>query len=361
MHTDDFDNNTIKKDNGDENYDDDDLVELCSDCIDRVALALEADTQRLYAEVDAYHETALASEQRTKVLQKSAVFVNKQIMEDAYQDEITMLENEIEGLEDDLLHYKNLHKGQTKITKELNFFEEGLQSERNSLELQSQAFDNRRQVLTKTLSEVQNEVDKLTCVSLPRVLFDLQVDQARGLHYPRINQLRLAFRPKGDVPPQEIQVAWSQATQLLLILGTLLEYPGLDWKLVPLADCAKLIYRKEIFNLDPGNCRSLMAWNALLDQVVKHALSLVAGSKQNTIGTVARAHESTAASGPVLPPPYSSSPTMIENTELSRLDPLDDSGWSQVIHRMASNLLWLSNRASSLSAIQVSSLAHCVV
>jgi hypothetical protein len=402
-------------------------VELCVDCIDRVALTLEAETQRLYAEVDVYGETVQASKQRSKALQRTTIHLthattaeptnsshnqndkaavnNNNPIEEAYQEEIAMLEREIQARSDELLHYKSIHKEQTELTAELGTLEEGLQSQENSLELQSEAFDNRRQILTKSLAEVQHEVDKLTCVSLPRVLFDLQVDQARGLHYPLINQLRLAFRPKGDVPAQEIQVAWSQATQLLLILGTLLEYPGLDWKLVPLADCAKLIYRKEIFNLVPGDCRSLMAWNALLDQVVKHALSLVAGVGVGGCGTAgnnrlnsnkqhsqqydntnrmthnhSRNHNTstrctsnnaninannndptTVLFGKPTLPPYSSSPTMIGNTELARLDPIDHVVWSQVIHRMASNLLWLSNRASSLSATQVSSLAHCVV
>lgn len=353
-------------------------VELCVDCIDRVAAALEADTQRLYSEVEAYRETVRVSKQRSKTFQqttkhatgvgiaatnKTDDFISNNTIEDAYQEEIAMLEREIQARSEELLHYKKIHREQTKITSELGNLEEGLKQEENSLELQSEAFDNRRQVLTKTLAEVQNEVDKLTCVSIPRVLFDLQVDQARGLHYPLINQLRLAFRPKGDVPAQEIQVAWSQATQLLLLLGTLFEYPGLDWKLVPLADCAKLIYRKEIFNLVPGDCRSLMAWNALLDQVVKHALSLSAADQVNSSKTKSTKSASTKNNNDDKPtlPPYASSPTMIGNTELARLDPTDHVSWSQVIHRMASNLLWLSNRASSLSATQVSSLAHCVV
>lgn len=373
------------------------VVELCVDCIDRVASALEVDTQRLYSEVEAYQETVRASKQQSKALQRTTKHITSvdiaanstlqhaalagqtntinNTIEEAYQEEISILEREIQAQGDELLHYKSIYKEQTKITSELGKLEECLQLEENSLELQSEAFDNRRQVLTKTLSEVQNEVDNLTCVSLPRVLFDLQVDQARGLHYPLINQLRLAFRPKGDVPAQEIQVAWSQATQLLLVLGTLLEYTGQDWKLVPLADCAKLIYRKEIFNLVPGDCRSLIAWNALLDQVVKHALSRVSGGSGNTgnnhlrydnrINSKSTTSTSMRINDPIalfkpIPPPYSSSPTMIGNTELARLDPIDHVGWSQVIHRMASNLLWLSNRASSLSATQVSSLAHCV-
>jgi adenosyl cobinamide kinase/adenosyl cobinamide phosphate guanylyltransferase len=366
------------------------MVELCVDCIDRLASAFDTDTQRLYAEVEIYNETVLTSRQRMKALQRtteavsgvsssvSADIINNNPIEEAYKQEIALLEQEVQARCDELFHLNKLYNEQKNITTELDLLEEGLQMEQNSLELQSEAFDNRRQILTKTLSEVQNEVDKLTCVSLPRALFDLQVDHARGLHYPLINQLRLAFRPKGDVPKHEIQVAWSQATQLLLILGTMFEYHGLDWKLVPLVDCAKLIYRKEIFNLAPGDCLSLMAWNALLDQVVKHALSIVGGGGINATSTTSSRvggsspiknqsynnssnNKSNKESSTSPIPPFSSSATMIGGTEIARLEPSDDVGWSLVIHKMVSNLLWLSNRASDLAATQVSSMAHCVI
>lgn len=370
-------------------------VELCVDCIDRVAAALEADTQRLYAEVEVYHETVQASQQRARTLQTAAAVqhqhqhhLNVHGTEEAYHQEILMLQREVQVKEEELSHLKDLYFEQMDIAKHLDLVEEALQLEQNTLELELQAFDNRRQVLTNTLTEIQLEVDKLCLVPLPKALFDLQVDP-RGLRYPLINQLRLAFRPKGDVPAQEIQVAWSQATQLLLILGTLLEYSSLDWKLVPLSDCSKLIYRKEIFNLSPGDCRSLMAWNALLDQVVKHALttamtpSMSGGTTQtNSSSTNLRSYggrsnnhsqhiyqyhsrkpstSQDTESSRTSSPPFASSPTSIADTELARLDRMDHVGWSQVIHRMASNLLWLSDRASELAAVQVSSMAQCVV
>ena len=51
-------------------------------------------------------------------------------------------------------------------------------------------------------------------VRLHAALFHLVVDK-RGLRYPLINELRLAYRPKGDVHWKEINAAWAQATQLL--------------------------------------------------------------------------------------------------------------------------------------------------
>lgn len=310
-------------------------VSLCVDCTDRVAAALEADTQRLYIEAQAYQDAVTNSKQRTKAFQAYDIALT----EDAYREEIHMLQQEVQARDAELAHLNVLYKDQLTVTKQLEQLDAQLQQEQIALELQSKAFDNSIQLKTTALKQVETEVDRLSLVKLPQALFDLQVDQ-RGLRYPLINQLRLAYRPKGDLPLKEIQVAWSQATQLLLILGTLLQYPSSDWKLVPLADCAKLIYRKEIYDLSPGDCRGLMAWNALLDQVVHHA---------------------GYASKPTKPPPFPSSASSIGTTDLTHLDRMDHVGWSQVIHRMASNLLWLSECASDLVATQVATIAQTIV
>jgi hypothetical protein len=342
-------------------------VALCDDCIDIVCATLEKDTERLYAETKAYDDAAQAAQQRAKTYERH---IHVATTEEAYRQEIIMLENELQGRQEELENLKALYKEQDQISKHLDALDDGLQLEQNSLELQSNAFDDRRDLMTNSLAEIQQEIDKLSLIAVPHALFDLQVDP-RGLRYPLINQLRLAFQPKGDVPAEEVRVAWSQATQLLLFLGTLFDYPGTDWKLVPLADCAKLIYRKEIFNLSPGDCRSLMAWNALLDQVVRHAMKICKttngmtandiGDRQDNPSTKGNNNNLQQQQASHSAPPFTSSPTTIGETELARLDPTDQFGWSQVIHRMASNLSWLSDRASELTATQVTSMAHCVV
>ena len=321
-----------------------DDVSLCNDCIDRVAGALETDTQRLYKETNAYNEAVAESKRKEKT---TIEMISKKALDNterAYLDEIEILTQELEAREQELRHLYSLYKEQTEITQQSEVFEQHMLQEKNSLELQSTVFDDTLQIMSKSLAQIQNEVDRLSIVKLPQTLFDLQVD-SRGLRYPLINQLRLAYRPKGDVPVTEIQVAWSQATQLLLTLGTLLRYPSSDWKVVPLTDCAKVIYKKEIFNLKPGDCRGLMAWNALLDSVIKHAMSQPSCTNSNSKRN---------------PPPFTSSPSSIGNTELAHLDQLDHVGWSTVIHRMASNLLWLSDTVSDLVAFQVSTIAHGV-
>ena len=98
-----------------------------------------------------------------------------------------------------------------------------------------------------------------------------------------------------------------------------------------------------------------MAWNALLDQVVKHAAS------SSVIPGSAPTGSAGAAENRFKPPPFVSSSISIGATDLTQLDRNDHVGWSQVIHRMASNLLWLSECASERVAAQVGALTHCIV
>ena len=331
---------------------------LCTDCLDRVVSALESDTNRLFLETQAYNNAVDTSKQRAAAFQNMVSTPNSNLdleqTERTYRAEIDMLMQEVEAREAELAHLSSLYEEQLAITRDLDALDDDLQQQQNALELEARSFDNSVQLKTAEMVKVQTEVDRLFHLKLPQALFDLQVDE-RGLRYPLINQLRLAYQPKGDVPPKEVQVAWSQATQLLLMLGTLVDYPSSDWKLVPLSDCAKLIYRKKIFNLIPGDCASLMAWNALLDQVVKHAASssVIPGTtgSDNTNETEHR----------FKPPPFVSSSISIGATDLTQLDRNDHVGWSQVIHRMASNLLWLSECTSERVAAQVGSLTHCIV
>jgi len=316
-------------------------VSMSVDSIDRVATALEDETQRLYAECQAYEEAVFKAKQRIKTF-NAVSKVGLETTTKAYESEIDLLQQEIQAREAELEHLNSLYMDQLNIASQLEAYEEEYHVERNALELKAISFDAVLDQTSNELSQVQSEVDRLASVQLPQAVFDLQVDQ-RGLRYPLINQLRLAFRPKGDVPTKEIEVAWSQATQLLLVVGTLLNYPSSDWKVVPLADCAKLIYRKEeIYNMLPGDCRSLIAWNALLDQVSKHASTHPKFSVQVTSST----------------PPFLSSATSIGNIDLTSLSQSDHAGWSHAIHRMASNLLWLSKFCSAQVADKVAILAH---
>lgn len=182
------------------------LVSICGDCIDRVASALEEDTQRLYAECRSYQESVNDAKQRAKTFDAvSKVGLNTTTK--AYKSEVSMLTKEVEAREAELEHLNSLLKDQLQITRQLDSLEEEFELENNALEIQTKSFDHFLQLLMKELSQVENEVDRLCKIQFPQSLFDLQVDE-RGLRYPLINQLRLAYHPKGDVSNKEIQVSF---------------------------------------------------------------------------------------------------------------------------------------------------------
>mmetsp|Transcript_21204 Transcript_21204/g.32617 ORF Transcript_21204/g.32617 Transcript_21204/m.32617 type:complete len:436 (+) Transcript_21204:59-1366(+) len=331
-------------------------VSLCQDCIDRVARALESDTDRLKMESLAYERAVVAEEESRRMLRK-AVENNIDDTPDssdddilvraasAFRDEIKILTTACEQHENELHYLQSLQKQQMVLSQQLELKEDGIWEERNALELEAKALDNIISQLGTHCLRAQKDLESLSMVKLHPALFDLVVDK-RGLRYPLINELRLAFRPKGDVKWKEINAAWSQAAQLLLFVGASVDFRSRQWRIVPLTPVAKLMFispdgKRAVYSLgsgqdtnSPDNSRtkrapemsmSLRALNCLLDEMVRHVLSLVEHS-------------------PKLP--YEISRHRVGTYDLSRLNESDDSSWSQVIHRVASNLQWLSDRAS---------------
>jgi hypothetical protein len=274
--------------------------------------------------------------------------------------------------------------------------------EQNALELEARAFDNDQEQLSRALLEILDEVERLSSpqLQLPATLLRLQVDRERGLRYPLINELRLAYRPKGDVQWHEIQAAWALAAQLLLSICTLFHFQQQPqqlsshnsnnncWRLIPLSHCAKLFYypsersntksgpaaagsaadnqthtvattaqhtRPIVFNLGhpkTNQSKALLTWNALLCQVMQHVTAELTAAIDLGI----------LVAQEVPPIPFEMSPTKIGHTWLTQLGEDDDGGWSRVIHCMTSNLLWLSDCASLFVRQQVileSSTALC--
>jgi len=296
----------------------------------------------------------------------------EQSMEEAFRNEISLLEDACQQHREELLNFRDLQREQKRFERELDRVHEAMAHEQNALELEARAFDNDQEQLSWALLEIQDEVERLTSpkLKLSAALLHLQVDRERGLRYPLINELRLAYRPKGDVQWNEIQAAWALAAQLLLSIGpTIFQFQSCDWKLVPLSHCAKLFYypptrsnntggasatasnnnstsRPVVFNLGhpkTNQNKALLTWNALLCQVIQHVSSELATAVE--LG-ILDAEE-------VPPIPFEITPTKIGNTSLTQLKEDDDGGWSRVIHFMASNLLWLSDCASNFVRQQV--------
>lgn len=398
-------------------------IQLCSDCLSRVEYALDTESERLENETLLYQQFSQKEKERSEQIQRSlqkvvatktssssssletSVILDSNDMENnitpeelqnraeqAFLDEIEALEEECRRQEAELEHLKALKKEQFDIQQDLIDDEYALEEERNALELEARAFDNDQEQLYRELKDIQTEVDKLSSldIHLPSMLLDLQVDKERGLRYPLINELRLAYRPKGDVKWDEIQAAWSLAAQLLLVVGTLFHYPSKQWKIVPL-DCAKLIYFNDEDDNNSGNTKSkeitslpsssppppsqqkqqqqkdmeseqrrkkaivyhlghpktngskaLRAWNTLLHQVAIHV--------NNMQEEALRTGEMTI---PFPKMPYPMTTTAVGTIDLLQLNDNDDAGWSRAIHFMASNLQWLSECASLYTSQQV--------
>lgn len=364
----------------------------------RVEQALEDDTVRLQAECFTYKGAIREDEARVKgwrhAVHRAVVVVSSGMQEgeevvsgvpnvieetieaersteEAYLNEVELLEIACQQHREELARLRAFQKEQRRISLELERAQEAIAVEQNALELEARAFDNDQERLSRTLAECQDEVDRLSAseILLPATLLHLQVDRERGLRYPLINALRLAYRPKGDVQWKEIQAAWALAAHLLLVVGTVFEFQSQHWKIIPLSRCAKLIYhpptrnegmsgfhaehdasegkiRTVIFNLGHPKTigsKALLTWNALLYQLTQHVASKIAFATENGIMDATT----------VTPIPFEISPTNIGGISLMTLDENDDGGWARVIHFMASDLLWLSKCASSYILQQV--------
>lgn len=307
---------------------------------------------------------------------------------EAYRNEIEVLEDACQHHRDELFKLRALQKEQAMLGMDLDRVHNALSEEQNALQLEARAFDNNQEQLSRALEEIQNEAERLsssTEISLPSSLLHLQVDKERALRYPLINQLRLAYRPKGDIQRNEIQAAWSLASHLLLIVGTVFQFRSQHWKIVPLSHCAKLMYyplshqakdseeklpatgiqdvsrtqkdrKLVVFNLGHSQTqgsKALLTWNALLCQIIQHATA-----------KTRMACETGILDGSAVPKlPFKISPTTIGSIVLTQLDEKNDAEWSRAIHFMASDLLWLSKLASIFVMQQVllaSPLTHNV-
>ena len=257
--------------------------------------------------------------------------------EESFREEIAVLTAAVEKHEQELQDLHNVQAEQARLSKELDTIDDYLDDQRNRLEIDADAFSHVQQQLSRTLRDTEREIEALSAVRLHAALFDLVVDK-RGLRYPLINELRLAYRPKGDVHWTEISAAWSQAAQLMLLVAASVKFRSRDWRIVPLTTCAKLIHldgkHRSVYTLGGSDATkhptkmamSLRAILALLDQMCRHVVLL--------------GHEGAR------PLPYETTRNRIGRFELSQLEENNDSGWSSVIHCMASNLEWLSERAS---------------
>jgi Apg6 BARA domain len=339
----------------------------------RVERAIDNDTTRLENECFAYQDAVRQDLQRTRGLQQatSALFVNNvntttntatssssAVAQQAFRDEIMALEEACRLSQMELDRLDELMREQLLLKQELDVAILEAAEERNLLVWDAKNFDEDQVQLTRELMLMQSVEQRLLSFQLTGTSISLKVDKDRGLRYPLINGLRLAYRPKGDLDWNEVQSAWALAGQLLYIIGNVFAVTGQQWKIVPLSDCAKLFYFPKlkpdgtqspsvVFNLGhpaTNGSKALLTWNAALSQTIVRARSVLAETPGSTL-----------VGGRALP--YEMTPTTIGRLVLPKLDRNDDSDWARTIHYMASNLLWLSENADSYLQEKVGTMA----
>jgi hypothetical protein len=234
-----------------------------------------------------------------------------------------------------------LLREQVILTKELSRQEDDILRDINALEIDAKVFQDVHHTLTRQCHEAEVEDYLLRNVQIHSTLFDIKLDE-RGLRYPLINNLRLTHHPKG-VSWLEINAAWSQASQLVMFVGSTTKFQSKDLRIVPLASCAKIIELshgdKKIVNhlgVDfESNARqthetehiipSLRAFLSLIYQMSVHMLK-----EQSKLDKI----------------PYEMlGPCVIGPHDVRQLDEKDDMGWSSVIHCIAYNMKWMAQNA----------------
>jgi hypothetical protein len=277
----------------------------------------------------------------------------------SYQQEIDSLKSACSEHEKELYQMNSLLAEETQRTLELEEVKNELDMAVNDLQIDAKAFDSIHRQLTLQCISVQREVAAVSRVQLTSVLFTWSIDHERGLRFPLINELRLAFRPKGDLTWNELNAAWSQAAQFLFYVAGVVKFASDDIRIVPLTcTCAKLFCitkdnKRSVHNLgksmedvsdthgsmsistagDASKMASaLRALNALIYQIVQHVV-----------------HTHCTGHVDISPPPFEMSRNTIGTSNLYELVDKDDSGWGYVIHFMACNLKWLSDNANRIS------------
>ena len=265
-----------------------------------------------------------------------------------FRDEAALLKTAIEQHEAELRHMESLQQDQKAVAAQIAEMESFVAHQQNALQLEARSFDFQQKQHFDRLLQAQKEFQVLQVVQLHSTLFDLVVDK-RGLHYPFINEFRLAFCPKGDVEWAEINAGWSQATQLLFLIGSSLEFRTQSWRIVPLTQGAKLMHldknnRKQVYNMGStrGMAGPLRAFHALLEELGRFASSH--SVQQSLVGT----HNASSSSSSLMSVmPFPMTRTCIGTIDLSKLPDTDDPGWSRAIHCTACNLQYLSDVASA--------------
>jgi len=357
---------------------------ICLDyeSVKTMAYSLEDNTQRLQEETDSYIEAVRNNEAAQQRFNKAlSININIQQTDDNHnnptvpkdddddQSSNTITENEcnpndvvnntIEFLsqeiktlgslcqqhQEEVENLDQLLSEQMLISDTQALEEHELWLEFNALEVDANAFQHVHRQLSSQLYAADQEVLALsqTSLLLHSALFDITVDE-RGLRYPLINNLRLSHRPKGDLGWGEINAAWSQVSQLIMFVGSTIQFTSPNLRIVPLtSSCAKIINvvdGRSTNNSGDQKKRMKIVYNLGYDGTSSSSSSKREGSDMvPSLRILYQLLEQIITH-------LKRTPVSTQRYDLRQLHETNDVAWSSVINSMASNLKWLSGIAS---------------
>jgi hypothetical protein len=251
------------------------------------------------------------------------------------------------------------------LANQLTQQEEQLLYEFHSLEIESKAFQSEHRRLTIQCHAAEKERYYLEHVSLHSAMFHIIVDNQGGSRsFPLINDLRLTYRPKGDVQWDELNLAWSKVVHLIMSIASSVGFQSANLRILPLVSCAKIIdvkhnsdngIEKKVYNLGLDKTSmdrkthkteniisGITALHALLFQIMNHFNDRMDFSNiKSQIPYDIHAH--TVGRFDLRP-----------NLNSHHRD-YEDVKWSGIVHCIASNLKWLSDNCMKMRLEAVAS------
>lgn len=182
--------------------------------------AIESNIQQLHYETQIYR--AALPNQKHAQYNTSESTMNQNASSSVstlsyYQNECEMLSAALRVHEQEFILLQKRGDDIRNLNRTLSQQEEQLQRESRALEFTSthQMKSGQLPKMTNYLQRAQEEYDAVSSIKVPWLMFDIQPQQSM------INYLRLAHQPnaKYNIEWNEINAAWSQAAQLLYMVG----------------------------------------------------------------------------------------------------------------------------------------------
>jgi hypothetical protein len=340
---------------------------LCRKCITRVVTSINQNMEWMQSQTQLYRDAVeIEKESRRKI--EKAMSIGIGIASESISDKLQRLEEESVSLdlqckeqERELEQINMMLDEQLELAKQLTEQEEQFIHEFHSLEIESKSFQSEHRRLTLQCHAAEKERYYLEHVSLHSAMFQIFVDNQGGSRsFPLINGLRLTYRPKGDVPWDELNLAWSKVVQLILSIASSVGFQSANLRILPLVSCAKIIdvqhtsdsgIEKKVYNLGLDKTSmdrkthkteniisGITALHALLFQIMNHLDDCMDLSNVKVYV------------------PYDIHPNTIGRFDLrpnlnSHHRDYEDVKWSGIVHCIASNLKWLSENCMTFRPI----------